>query len=78
MKQRFMQSDAFPQGEVLRVDQLAIHFKIQSSTRADRLEKDRPPEGPLAVDISRIGQQIVDAPVQSAAENERSPCWIKR
>ena len=35
----------------------------------DRLEKGKPPEGPVSIRISRIGQEIVDAAVRSARLN---------
>ena len=39
----------------------------------DCLHHDRPIEGPLSVDISRIGQQIVDCAVASAGEKRAVP-----
>ena len=39
----------------------------------DRLEKNLPMEGPLSPEMSRVGQQIVDTAVKSAAEKRTVP-----
>ena len=39
----------------------------------DVIRNDKPIEGPLSVEISRIGQQIVDSAVLSASEGKTVP-----
>ena len=39
----------------------------------DCVEHDKPVEGPLSIEISRIGQQIVDTAYKSAQEKKTLP-----
>ena len=64
----YIQSLANQEGEVLTVDQLEMPFQNPVQYMLDCLEKDRPIQGPLSVEISRVGQQIVDTAVRSASE----------
>jgi predicted dehydrogenase len=64
----YVQSLANQEGEVLTVDQLEMPFQNPVQYMLDCLEKDRPIQGPLSVEISRVGQQIVDTAVRSASE----------
>lgn len=63
-----VQSHDAKRGEVLEVDRLSQPFQNPVQYMIDSLEKDQPIEGPLSVEISRIGQQIVDTAVRSAEE----------
>ncbi len=56
------------EGREVPVDTLAEPHQNPVQYVIDCLEKDRPVEGPLSVEISRIGQQIVDTAVLSAKE----------
>ena len=64
----YVQSLADQEGEVLAVDQLEMPFQNPVQYMLDCLEKDKPIEGPLSVEIARVGQQIVDTAVRSASE----------
>ena len=55
-----------PQGEDLPCDKLKPPVQNPIQYLVDRLRRDRPPEGPLAPKIARIGQQIVDSARLSA------------
>jgi glucose-fructose oxidoreductase len=57
-----------PEVHELPVDPLQPPYQNPVQYLLDCLEHERPIEGPLSVAISRIGQQIVDAAVQSVAE----------
>ena len=69
----YVQSKSVRQGELLPVDRLENPFQNPVQYMLNCLEQDRPIEGPLSVNISRIGQQIVDTAVQSAAEKRTLP-----
>jgi predicted dehydrogenase len=61
-----------PEGEVLPVDSLEpFNNPVQYFLHC--LENDKPVEGPLSTEVSRIGQQIVDTAVQSAAHKKTLP-----
>jgi glucose-fructose oxidoreductase len=55
-----------PLGEDLAVDTLRPPFQDPIQYFIDCLRRQRPPEGPLSPEISRVGQQIVDSAVLSA------------
>ncbi len=63
-----MQSRADPEGAVLPVDALCCPEQNPVQYMIDCLQREVPIEGPLSVEISRIGQQIVDTAVLSAGE----------
>ena len=69
----FLQSKAVQEGEVFPVDQLIAPFQNPVQYMLDCLEMGRSIEGPLSVEISRIGQQIVDTAVRSATEKRTLP-----
>jgi len=62
-----------PQGYDHPCDDLQPPCQNPIQYLVDCLENDRPIEGPLSIPISRIGQQVVDAAVESA----RSKCMVK-
>jgi predicted dehydrogenase len=55
-----------PHGRNLPVDTLKPPFQNPVQYFIDCLRRNRPPEGPLSVGVSRLGQEIVDAAVRSA------------
>ena len=57
-----------PEGKDVAVDVLSPECQNPVAYLIDCLENDRPLEGPLSIEISRIGQQIVDTAYQSAQE----------
>lgn len=61
-----LQTRRKPRGEDLRVDSLRPPFQnpIQYFVRC--VQRDEPPEGPLSPAICRVGQEIVDAAVESS------------
>ena len=61
-----MQTTRRPAGEDLPCDKLKPPFQNPIQYFVDCLRRDRPPEGPLAPKIARIGQQIVDSARLSA------------
>jgi glucose-fructose oxidoreductase len=63
-----VQTRSCGEGEVRDVDALLTPYQNPVQYLIDCLERERPIEGPLSVEISRIGQQIVDTAVISAAE----------
>lgn len=63
-----LQSTDCPQGEDILVDELQSPHRNPVEYLIDCIENDRPIEGPLSPQISRIGQQIVDAAVLSSKE----------
>jgi len=63
-----VQTRSSTEGEVLKVDSLASPAQNPVQYVIDCLERELPIEGPLSVEISRIGQQIVDTAWRSAAE----------
>lgn len=56
-----------PAGAVIEVDKLADDVRNPINFVIDCLENEKPIDGPLSVEISRIGQQIVDTAMASAA-----------
>ena len=62
-----------PEGQTIAVDELESRVKNPINYFVDCLENDRPIDGPLSVEISRIGQQIVDTAVASAAAKKTLP-----
>lgn len=63
-----VQTRSSAEGEVLKVDSCASPAQNPVQYVIDCLERELPIEGPLSVEISRIGQQIVDTAWRSAAE----------
>ena len=62
-----------PEGSVMPADKLAPPFQNPVQYFLHCLEHDLPVEGPLSVEISRIGQQMVDAAYRSAQEKRTLP-----
>jgi glucose-fructose oxidoreductase len=63
-----MQTANCPEGRELAVDTLPPERQNPVAYLADCLEHNRPITGPLSIEISRIGQQIVDTAYRSATE----------
>lgn len=63
-----LQTRRNPAGEDVAADELVAPCQDPIQYFVDCLRRDRPPEGPLSPEISRIGQQIVDGAVRSARE----------
>jgi glucose-fructose oxidoreductase len=63
-----LQTRAKPQGEQIRVDVLKPPFQDPIQYVLHCIETGEPVKGPLSLEISRIGQQIVDSAVLSAAQ----------
>jgi glucose-fructose oxidoreductase len=63
-----VQDSQYPGGIDLPVDQLHPSLQNPIAYLVDCLTHGRPVEGPVSVDISRIGQQIVDAALQSISK----------
>ena len=63
-----VQTRAQPEGFTLPVDTIAAPHQNPIQYVLDCLDQDRPLEGPLSLEISRIGQQIVDTAFHSAQE----------
>ena len=70
-----VQTNEFPQGKTLSVDQLEEKFQNPINYFVDCLDHDRPIEGPLSLEVSRIGQQIVDTAVASAEQKKTLPLF---
>ena len=68
-----VQSRSKPEGETIAVDSLAAPFQNPVQYVIHCLENELPIEGPLAPDICRIGQQIVDTAFQSAQAGRSLP-----
>lgn len=64
----FVQTVNAPQGCAHPVDSLEPPYQNPIQYIVDCIENYRQPEGPLSVEISRMGQQIVDSAVVSARE----------
>ena len=60
-------------GEEVPADRLKPPFRNPVQYFIDCLKRERCPQGPLAPDISRIGQQIVDSALVSAAQKRTVP-----
>jgi glucose-fructose oxidoreductase len=65
-----IQTRECPQGRDVPVEAPAYEESNPIRYFIDRLNRDLPIEGPLSVEISRVGQQIVDAAVRSAARRQ--------
>lgn len=68
-----VQTEDHPEGEELPVDTLEGPAANPIAYLIDRLEQGLEPDGPLGVPMARIGQQIVDTAVRSAAERKSLP-----
>jgi predicted dehydrogenase len=68
-----LQTRKQPSGVDVPVDALKAPLQNPIQYFIDCLRRDRPPEGPLSPAISRIGQQIVDSAVLSAARKKTVP-----
>jgi glucose-fructose oxidoreductase len=68
-----IQDASCPEGRDVPVDALAPEDQNPVAYLIDCLESQRPITGPLSIDISRIGQQIVDTAFQSAVEKRTLP-----
>jgi glucose-fructose oxidoreductase len=66
----YVQSEASPQGRKVPVDKITPPHENPVQYLLDCLAHDRPIEGPMSTETSRIGQMVVDAAVQSAAEKK--------
>jgi glucose-fructose oxidoreductase len=64
----FVQDRGNPKGYSVPVDKLEAPLDNPINYVLDRLETNRPIEGPLSPAMCRIGQQIVDSAARSAAE----------
>lgn len=62
-----------PEGFDIPSDTIAFPFRNPIEYVLSCIESDRPLDGPLSPEISRIGQQIVDTAVRSAAEKRAVP-----
>jgi glucose-fructose oxidoreductase len=62
-----------PEGKDVPVDALEPPYQGPIQYMLDCLEHDRPIEGPLSPEVSRIGQQIVDTAWHSAREQRTLP-----
>ncbi len=69
----WLQTRDNPAGEPVSVDRLTGADADPVSYFLDRLDKQLPVEGPLSPAVSRIGQQIVDTAVMSAARGASVP-----
>ena len=65
-----VQTHEDPQGVVLPVDSLAAPMQDPVQYMIHCIETDAPIEGPLSPAMARIGQQIVDSAVLSAATGQ--------
>ena len=61
-----LQTRRCPGGTVVKADVLKSPYENPIQYLIDCLGRDRPPEGPLSTQVSRIGQEIVDAAIRSA------------
>jgi glucose-fructose oxidoreductase len=68
-----LQDAKCPAGQDLPVDVLAPEVQNPVAYLIHCLENQRPIEGPASIEISRIGQQIVDTAFQSAQEKRTLP-----
>jgi glucose-fructose oxidoreductase len=64
-----LQSEAEPEGQLIPVDVAQPPFQNCVQYVIHCIENNLPIEGPLSPKTARIGQQIVDAAVLSAADN---------
>ncbi|MGI8603647.1 MAG: Gfo/Idh/MocA family protein [Verrucomicrobiales bacterium] len=68
-----LQTRRCPQGEDISAPPLVAPFLDPIQYFLDCLSRERPVEGPLAPDVARIGQQIVDTAYQSAGAQRSLP-----
>jgi glucose-fructose oxidoreductase len=68
-----LQNAEHPDGRDLPVDRLMPPRQNPVQYLVDRIENDLPVEGPLGLEICRIGQQIVDTARRSAREKRTLP-----
>jgi glucose-fructose oxidoreductase len=68
-----LQTSDCPEGREVPVDSLAPQDQNPVAHLIDCLQHDRPVAGPISVDVSRIGQQIVDTAYQSAQQKRTLP-----
>ncbi len=68
-----IQSREWPEGKEQAVDELKPPFQNPVQYVLDCIENDRAIEGPLSIDLCRIGQQIVDSAMLSAREKRTVP-----
>lgn len=68
-----MQNKDYPHWVAIPVEQLQPPFQNPVQYYVHCLEKQEPIRGPLSVEISRIGQQIVDTAYQSAMQKKTLP-----
>ena len=68
-----LQTVDHPEGEEIPVDTLDPHESNPVSYLLHCLETNTPIEGPLSIETSRIGQQIVDTAYRSAEEKRALP-----
>ena len=68
-----LQSREYSEGTDMAVDSIDAPFQNPIQYLLHCLEKELPIEGPLAPDICRVGQQIVDTAFQSAQEGRSLP-----
>ncbi len=68
-----MQTRGCPAGEMVPVDPLEPPHRNPIEYMLDCLDHGRPIEGPLSVEVSRLGQRIVDTAVLSAREKRTVP-----
>jgi glucose-fructose oxidoreductase len=68
-----VQTRGRPEGEVVAVDEIRPPFRNPVEYVMDCIERGVGVEGPLSVEVSRVGQLIVDAAVVSAREGRTVP-----
>lgn len=68
-----LQNARHPEGQTIPVDVLEGPDKGPIAYVLDCLQRNVPVEGPLSIEVSRIGQQIVDTAYQSAIEKRMLP-----
>ncbi|MEX2580826.1 MAG: Gfo/Idh/MocA family oxidoreductase [Verrucomicrobiales bacterium] len=68
-----VQTAECPEGRRVEAPELAHPNSNPVAYVLDCLENDRPIEGPLSVEISRVGQQIVDTAIESAKQGRALP-----
>ncbi len=64
----WVQTRDCPQGKAVKAEPLAAPLENPIQYMVDVIQNDREIEGPLSTKISRIGQQVVDSAVESAAK----------
>ncbi len=68
-----VQTKDCPEGYDQQVDELPAGERNGIEYMLNRLEKGLPIDGPLSPEIARIGQQIIETAIQSAAEKKTLP-----